>query len=328
MAVGLAVVLGTRSPWSLAIASVTGWVVAAVLVGAAVPAERLRLVRLTSQAVADVVYSAKTAGMDLLRMLTYQLPSWSISRFVGADALGSYNRAITLITVPLEALQRSFNYSLFPELRPDGPVFRSPRAFTDILVLVTWPAVVIGGLGFFAAPPFLGLILGAGWEDASAMAGLAVLLGVVPMILVPLGSALEALGWFKVATLGWSLSAIAIGVGAFASFQTSTATPAILGYLAALVLPIGVYVVVLSRHGLLMVRGLLAGTWRLLLLQAGLSAAIVAGQSLVPSGYLAQLALASGVGGVELALLWLLRHRTTFGTLARERGLPGFRSSR
>lgn len=326
MAVGLAVVLGTRSAWSLAVASVIGWVVAAILIGAAVPTDRLRPVRPTSEAVAEVVYSAKSAGMDLLRMLTYQLPSWSISRFAGADALGAYNRAITLITIPLETLQRSFEYALFPELRPNGPVFRSPRAFTDILVLVTWPAVVLGGIGFFAAPPALGLILGAGWEDASAMAGLAVLLGVVPMILVPLGSALEALGWFKVATVGWLLSAIAIGVGAFTTFQTSTATPAILGYLAALVLPIGVYVFVLARRGLLLVRGLVAGTWRLLLVQAGLSAALVAGLSLVPSGYVAQLALTLGVGIVELVLLWALRGRTTFGRLAHERGLPGFRS--
>lgn len=326
MAVGIGVVLGTRSAWSLAVASVLGWVMAAALLGVAVGTDRLRLVRPKTEAVAEVVYAAKSAGMDLLRTLTFQLPSWSISRFAGADGLGAYNRAITLITIPLEALHRSFDYALFPELRPKGPVFRSPRAFTDILVLVTWPAVVLGGIGFFAAPPFIGLVLGPGWEEASAMAGLAVLLGVVPMILVPLGSALEALGWFKVAVAGWLLSAVAIGVGAFATFLTSTPTPAILGYLAALVLPIGVYVAVLARHRLLVVGALVAGTWRILLLQVGVSAAILVGLSQVPSGYLSQLALALGVGGVELAFLWLVRGRTRFGRLAHERGLPGFRS--
>lgn len=327
MAVGLAVVVSTGAAWSLAVAAVTGWVLTSVLLGTAVPTGRLRPVRPTSEAVDEVVYSAKAAGMDLLRMLIYQLPAWSISRSVGADALGAYNRAITLITIPLETLQRSFNYSLFPELRPDGPVFRSPRALTDILVLVTWPAVVLGGIGFFAAPPFIGLILGDGWEDASALAGLAVLLGVVPMVRVPMATAIEALGWFKVATAGWAVAAVTIAVGVLVTLRTSTSTPAILGYLAAQALPIGVYAGVLARKRLLLLRPLVAGTWHIMLLQVILSAGTVAGLSLVPPDHIAQLAFAAGVGGVELAMLWALRGRTAFGRLAQEHRLPGFRSA-
>ncbi len=162
MAIGLAAVLSMKTAWSLGVTAVAGAVVTLALLAASLPRERLTPTRPTSASIDEVIYSAKTAGMDLLRYGTNIIAPWSIGRFVGDAGLGGYNRATTVLTLPLEALQRAFTYSLFPELRPGGPASRSSKPLTDIMILVTWPAVIVAGTGFFAAPPLLSLILGPG----------------------------------------------------------------------------------------------------------------------------------------------------------------------
>ena len=187
MAIGLATVLTVKTAWSLGVSAVAGAVATAALLAASLPRERLVPTRPTLASVDDAVYGAKSAGMNLLRSGTNLVAPWSIGRFAGASDLGAYNRATTLLTLPLEAIQRAYSYSLFPELRPGGPASRSSNALTDIIVLAAWPAMFVGGIGYFAAPPFLALLLGPGWEDAESIAGMALLLGVLPMVGVPLG---------------------------------------------------------------------------------------------------------------------------------------------
>lgn len=322
--VGLIVVATTRLPWSLGVASVTGWALTALLLALAVPRDRLKPIVPSSESIDDVLYSAKTAAMNGLRAATYQLPGWAIGRYVGASSLGAFNRAQTLITIPLQSLQRSFNYSLFPELRPSGPVFRSPRAFTDIMVLIVWAAVVLGSVGFFVAPPFITIVLGPGWEEAAQIAGLAVLLGVVPMVGVPLGSAIEALGWFKVASLAWVLGTGMVAIGVYVTFLNGSPIPAVLGILGSSLVTIIVSGVALSRAGLLWWRDLLFATWVILLAQALLSASLALMTSQM-DGVVAELVVTAAVGLVELGVLWTLGARTPFGRRARAYRLPGFR---
>ena len=173
MVVGLVVVLDTKASWSLAVASVAGAAISTALLAVRMPRQDITPSKPTREMVGDLLYSSKAAGMNLLRYGANLLTPWSIGRFAGVDALGAYNRATTLVTVPLENLQTALSYTLFPELRHDGPVFAKTRAFTQLMVLVTWPAVIAASLGVFGAGPFLSVLLGPQWGAAAAIGGFA-----------------------------------------------------------------------------------------------------------------------------------------------------------
>ena len=324
--VGFAAVLVYRTPWSLAVALVVGPVVTLALLVVVVPRDRMRPTMPTAAVLGDVVYAMKFGGMNVLRYGTSLVPVWSVSRFSGSASLGAYNRATTLLTNPLLNLQRSFSYTLFPELRPNGPVFRSPTAFTDVLILVTWPAVFLGGIGYFAAPPFISIVLGPMWSEASALAGVALLLGVVPIVSIPLGSALEALGKFWVTWLGWLVGAIVIGVGAVFTALSGSALPAMLGVLAATTVGTLIYFLFLSRAGLISLREFYAGTKSIAALQAVITVLLAATKVMFFPNNIVLLATTATIAVLELLILWLVRRRTTFGVLARRYDLPGFGS--
>lgn len=324
LAIGLATVLSLRTAWSLGVAAVAGAVVSGALFATSLPRERLTPTRPTSASVEDAVYGAKSAGMNLLRYGTNLIAPWSIGRFAGSDALGGYNRATTMLTLPLEALQRSFSYSLFPELRPGGPASHSGKALTDILILVSWPAIVLGGLGYFAAPPLLALILGPGWEVAISLAGLAVLLGVAPLIAVPLGAAVEALGMFRATLLAWGLGAVSLFAGGVATSRYADPQWAMLGLLGSALILIVVCGAALNRIGRLQVKSWLRSVAPIAWLQVAVSVLLVAAAWWVEDTVL-RTALAAVVGTLEVSLLWIFRHRTPFGRAAGHYSLPGFR---
>lgn len=324
--VGFAAVLLYRTPWSLAVALVVGPVLTVALLAFAVPGDRMKPTMPTAAALEDVLYAMKYGGMNVLRYGTNLVPIWSVGRFSGSASLGAYNRATTLLTNPLLNLQRSFSYTLFPELRPNGPVFRSPTAFTDVLILVTWPAVFLGGIGYFAAPPFISLVLGPTWSEASALAGVALLLGVVPIVSIPLGSALEALGRFWVTWLGWLVGAIVIGAGALFTALSSSPLPAMLGVLAATTVGMLIYFLYLSRAGLISLRRFYAGTKVIVGLQTAITILLAATRVMFLPNNEVLLAMTAAIAAIELVILWLVRRRTTFGVVARRYNLPGFGS--
>ena len=325
MAIGLTTILSMKTAWSLGVAAVTGTVVTGALLAATLPRDRLVPTRPTLASVDDAIYGAKSAGMNLLRYGTNLIAPWSIGRFAGASDLGAYNRATTLLTLPLEAVQRAYSYSLFPELRPGGPTSRTSNALTDIIILAAWPALFVGGIGYFAAPPFTALLLGPGWETAESIAGLALLLGVLPMVGVPLASSLEAIGRFKVVATGWMLSAVSIAAGAIGAAGSGSASPALLGLLAASASSSLLYVVVLARTGTLSASRILGGTKLILGMQAAVTIVLAVATPRAPGGDLKLLAWIALVGALELSVLWAIRRRTAFWQVGRSHRLPGFR---
>ena len=325
MAIGLATILSVKTAWSLGVAAVTGAVISGALLAASLPRERLVPTRPTRASVDDAIYGAKSAGMNLLRSGTNLIAPWSIGRFAGASGLGAYNRATTLLTLPLEAVQRAYSYSLFPELRPGGPASRSSNALTDIVILAAWPALFVGGIGYFAAPPFIALLLGPGWETAESIAGLALLLGVLPMVGVPLGSSLEAIGRFKVVATGWFLSAASIAAGAIGAARSGSPSPAVLGLLGASACASIFYAVVLARAGTLSTSRVLGATKLILGVQATVTVVLAVTTPRVPGGDLMLLAWIALVGALELSILWAIRRRTAFWQVGRSHRLPGFR---
>lgn len=319
--VGLSAVLLTRDSWSLAVSSLVATLTTLVLTRRWVPKERLWPLPMSREALEDVWFATRAASMNLLRYGSQNIAGWAIARFAGAGALGSYNRATSLITVPLTALQVSFSYALFPELRPDGPVSRSRSALTDIMVLVTWPTVIIGGIGYFAAPPLLRLALGPGWDEAVGLAGVAVLLGLAPMIGVPLGTVFEALGRFRVTLVGWAISTLSVLLGVYFTYLGSSAMPAAIGLLIGRLLSSVWYLVPLSLEGLIQPRGLWRGVRAVLLVQMTVCATLLAPMAALPVGDVGKALLVLGIGGAEIGVLWMFRRRTAFWQLIVSRNL-------
>lgn len=322
MTIGLAAILETRQTWSLGVSSVAGQAILVGLLSRSKYAPSLVSTRLSRAAWGETLYGAKTAGMNILRQGALTLPSWSVGRFVGADALGAFNRATVLITLPLETAQRALNYAIFPEFRPDGPVSRSPGSLTDILILLTWPATIIGGLGYFLAGPLLVFLLGSQWTSVVPLAGMAVLLGVLPMIGSPLATALEALGRFRLTLWAFLASLPAIGAGVLATSALDTPSPAMAGLVVSVALQAGVLLAGSNRLGILSLRTYWAGIRAVVLLQGGVTTALIAVWGLVSGTdrLLWTLCLAAA----EVALLCAARRRTAFWRIASARGLPGF----
>jgi len=324
MAIGLVTVVSMKTAWSLGVAAVAGAVISGTLLAASVPRERLVPTQPTRASVEDAIYGAKSAGMNLLRYGTNLIAPWSIGRFAGASDLGAFNRATTLLTLPLEALQRAYSYSLFPEMRPDGPANRTSNALTDIIILAAWPALFVGGIGYFAARPFIALLLGPGWETAESIAGLALMLGVLPIIGVPLASSLEALGRFKVLATGWIISAVSIAAGALGAAESGSASPAVLGLLAASASASLFHTVVLARTGTLSASRVLGGTKLIVGVQAAVTILLAVTTPRMPGGDFKLLAWVGIVGALELGVLWAIRRRTAFWQVGRSHRLPGF----
>lgn len=325
MVVGLVAVLEMRTAWSLAVASVAGAVISTTLFGVRMPRQAITPSKPTRELAGDVLYSSKAAGMNLLRYGANLLTPWSIGRYSGVDALGAYNRATTVVTVPLDNLQTALSYSLFPELRHDGPVFAKATAFTQLMVLVTWPAVIAAGLGVFGAGPFLTVLLGPQWGAAAAIGGLAVMLGVIPMLGVPALSAVEALGEFRISVVAWVMALMAIGIGSGWTLVTGDPRWAILGLVAAKAGSALVALSYLARTGRFQFVEYVRGVLPILLVQALVVAGLALATGTVVSGAIGQIILVAVVGFVELAILHAVRRRTSFGRIAQRLGLPGFR---
>lgn len=325
MLLGLVAVLETKASWSLAVASVAGAVISTALLGVRLPRQDITPSRPTREMVGDLLYSSKAAGMNLLRYGANLLTPWSIGRFAGVDALGAYNRATTLVTVPLENLQTALSYSLFPELRPEGPVFAKTRAFTQLMVLVTWPAVIAASLGVFGAGPFLSVLLGPQWGAAASIGGLAVLLGVIPMLGVPALSAVEAQGEFRISAVAWVVALLAIGIGSGWTVVTGDPRWAMLGLVASKACSALVALSYLARTGRFQFGEYARGVLPILAVQALVVAGLALATGTVVSGAIHQVGLVTVVGFVELGILHAVRRRTSFGRIAHRLGLPGFR---
>ena len=324
MAVGLSTILSLKTPWSLGVASVAALMVTTVLMSACLPHDRLKPARPTSNSINDSLYAVKFAGMNLIRQGAVTFPLWSVGKFVGADALGAVNRATTLVTLPLETATRGLSYSLFPEMRPGGPASRSPTALTDLMILVTWAAVILGGTGYFLAAPVVLLVLGSQWTAIAPLAGWAVLLGLIPAIGTPLGSTLEALGHFKLTLWGFVAYVPAALAGAVVTWAFDTPVPALVGLVVGTALQATAFIVVAGRLGILEISDYLTGVRGVFLTQAAF-AIILGGVSMSGVDGTQRILWLCGIVLSEFTLLWIFRHRTQFGRVAAIYSLPGFR---
>ncbi|HEY0835734.1 MAG TPA: oligosaccharide flippase family protein [Azospirillum sp.] len=183
-----------------------------------------------------VAASVSMSKTSMLEVLNGQLPPAIIGPLLGAHALGLYNRAASLVQVPVEMIVTSLTRVQISDIGAlrDSPaeLRRTCGTLTETVGAVVLP--LCGGM-MLAAPELVAVVLGAGWADAAeavswtCLAVAAFMVGhvfavvnegtlrlderfriqVITMLLAGAGLALGAGVGFDAALAGWAFSAIA-----------------------------------------------------------------------------------------------------------------------
>lgn len=244
------VVLAFRTPWALSAPLVVGNIATLLLLRFAT---RIPIAPrgMKTDFREDLSYGAKTTLLNVARYTVNLTPAWAVSRVAGTSGLGQWNRATTLVSVPLESAQRALTTALFPELRPSGPVFAKSGVFQELVGVLIAVSTPLALYGFILAPDFTTLILGSGWEDAASWASWAAVIAALSITTVPLGAAFEAQGRFGAATWTWLSRTIIILLSVAGTLLTGDPLVAIAGLAAATFVGMLVQFVLATRMGLL-----------------------------------------------------------------------------
>lgn len=182
---------------------------------------------------ADLGFAWRVLALTMLAFLITNVGKWSVSRWVGADALGQWNRADVLTVVPIFQATTSLTQAVYPEFRHDiGVQARTRHAWTDYLLLVAWiffpGTAVLAGL----APIATSLILGPGWGLAATLAPLLAIRSGIVAVEVALASALESAGRFRLLIPTGLASVALVAAGAAVTAMTGSWLAALLGLTA------------------------------------------------------------------------------------------------
>jgi O-antigen/teichoic acid export membrane protein len=257
---------------------------------------------------ADLGFAWRILGIWMLAYLSLNTGKWSVSRWVGADALGQWNRADVITAVPLSQGTRALTQAVYPELRHDiGVQSRTRQAWTDYLVLIAWfffpaAAILAGG-----APIATATLFGPGWGLAATIAPLVAIHYGVVAVEAALANAIESVGEFRLRVWTALASVAVIAAGAALTTVTRSWVTALAAVIAASVLQHLLQVVFTTRMGALDGWSLAKGYSYALAVSAVLGGAA----ALVSEGLLGRFplfaALAGGVvlfatGGVAIAM--------------------------
>jgi PST family polysaccharide transporter len=163
-------------------------------------------------------FSASVLGFDLVNYWARNLDQLLIGRFAGANALGIYSRAYTLMLLPLNQVSRVVGSVMFPALsciQDDKP--RVKRAYLKAIGLIaflTFPTMV----GLFAvADHFVLALLGAKWSETIPILKLFCWVGLIQSILASVGWIYTSQGrtglYLTMGVIGSGACAIAFLVG-------------------------------------------------------------------------------------------------------------------
>ncbi|WP_037607214.1 oligosaccharide flippase family protein [Streptacidiphilus rugosus] len=114
--------------------------------------------------------SGTFTGYGVLQTTAIQAPLWMTARMLGSAAAGQFARANVVVGIPLNLLCQSLHNATTPVLAeahgrglPLGPRVRDTLIAASALAFV--PLGVVAGVG----PAALAVLLGPGWESASAL---------------------------------------------------------------------------------------------------------------------------------------------------------------
>lgn len=217
-------------------------------------------------------FSWAVTGVSLISYLNGNIGRLAVSRGVGVDVLGQWNRADVLTTVPLQQMHGAVQQAIYPEFRHDiGENERTQRVWTDLLVLLAWVAFPLSALVGVIATVAVPVLFGSGWGLAAQFAFPIALIVGVQMVSTTLSSALEAVGRFRMVMLSHLVSLSLQVVGAVAALSLQNWLPVLIAMATSTVAWHAIQVVLCSTRGYLLMQQLLYGY-----LGASLIAALVA----------------------------------------------------
>lgn len=179
-------------------------------------------------------FSLKVFLTSLLRFFSDQLDKFLLGRYVGAQALGIYDRAYTIMIFPLTNISQVISRVMFPSLsliQHDKPrIKKIYLRSTRTIALATFPMMM--GM-FIVADDFIGVVLGKQWLDTIPILRALCLAGLIRSIVTVTGSVYLASGAAglqlkvnvvtKLITLVLFLTGIGYGLnGIVLAFVTST----------------------------------------------------------------------------------------------------------
>lgn len=275
---------------------------------------------------AEIGYSGKLASTSVLSYTTGNLIKFSMAKGIDAASLGFWNRAEVLTLVPMQQVQGAIIRAVSPEFRHD--VSESTRArivWTDLLIVVAWLSLPIGGVAYVVIPPLVPILFGNGWELAASVSGPLAVAGALQILSTLLATAVEALGRFR-----WILSTETLLIAVQVIFAVYVLLKhdiwfAVCALLATNVVRHGWHIWLLARRGYLDARRLLvnyaiaavfagalaAGVWFVLQLMTfrDVPVALLIGSLLV--------------AGAAIWACFRLRNRLPVVAIARRYGLVG-----
>jgi O-antigen/teichoic acid export membrane protein len=188
----------------------------------------------------------------MLSYLSLNIGKWSVSRWVGADALGQWNRADVLTAVPMNQGTRALTQAVYPELRHDiGVQSRTRQAWTDYVLLVAWGFFPVAAILAGAAPIATAILFGPGWELAATIAPLVAIHYGIVAVEAALATALESVGQFRLRVWTALASVSVIAAGAAVTKVTGSWAVALAACIAASLLQHLLQVVFTARLGAL-----------------------------------------------------------------------------
>lgn len=207
----------------------------------------------------ELGFSVKVLITTVVYYLSGNAGKWSASVGLGAAALGSWNRADVVSTVPFQQVQAALTQAIYPEFRHDRDgATRAKRVWPDLLGLVAWVALPTASVAAVILPVLVPLLFGDGWQVAAAITAPLALVGGLQILASLLASALEAIGRFR-----WIFAAqivlVAVNVtAAFVAVLQRSWFPILAALILGIVLQHGIHVVLSTRAGYLDVRVLSA----------------------------------------------------------------------
>lgn len=163
--------------WPLLVRTALGSVVATTLIWVAI---RPHLERPTREDFREILaFSRGLIGFDLLNAINRNADHVIVGRFIGSGALGLYQLAYRLLTLPLAELGRIARTIAYPRLSTYAPDWeRVSRGLAAVMEDLTMFATPLCLGTFVAAPEIIGVIFGEEWMPALVPFRVLVLLGI------------------------------------------------------------------------------------------------------------------------------------------------------
>jgi len=251
MVIGVVAVILAPGPLTLLVSPVTASVLLAIL--SLIVTRRHWFARPDAAAArTDLGFAWRVLGLMMLGYSIGSIGRWSVSRWVGSDVLGQWNRADVLTVVPLDAGFGAIRAAVYPEIRHDiGVQSRTRQAWTDYLLLLAWACFPVAAILAGAAPLAIPTFFGPRWGLAATMAPFLAIGAGIAAVESALVGALESVGRFRL-LVPTALAYLAVIVaGAVVTKMTGSWTAAVAALIAGPSLRHLLQVVFAARSGAL-----------------------------------------------------------------------------